>query len=509
MTYHMSRVAHWIQDRSIANYPTHILRQLYENPGAEFAILHFQILSGSDRFANLIQWFSMIGSALGISLLAKQLGASSRGQIFAAFVCVTIPMGILQGSSTQNDYVVSFWLVCFTYFAILLKESGKPLYSLATGAGLGLSILTKATAYFYAFPFMVWISLSLIKSRRTRGLLQIILVVIVALVINLGQYIRNYDLFGSPLGPSQEGLINFSNDIFTLSSVTSNVIRNTALHIGTPFDRVNTFLDNEIYQFHRVIGIDPNDIRTTWPDTAFHVLRISRSEDNAGNPLDLVLIIVSIPILVMEAHKKRDIIYYLICLVGGFIFFCLVLKWQPWNSRLHLPLFILWCPLIGLSLSQIRFHWVVNLGLTFLLLGTLPYLLYNYSRPIMGQGNILTTSRTELYFVVRPSLAEPYFGSAEFLSNTQCSDIGLVLGGNDWEYPFWVLLNEDGKRTVRLEHVNVTNISQGKSNRYPIFAFTPCAVIVVSDNPPTEVHVGEAAYLRRWLSTPVSVFMQK
>ena len=121
----------------------------------------------------------------------------------------------------------------------------------------------------------------------------------------------------------------------------------------------------------------------------------------------------------------------------------------------------------------------------------------------------MAASRTELYFRVRPSLAEPYFSAAQFLSNTKCSDIGLVLGGDDWEYPFWVLLSRDGKRTVRLEHVNVTNISQVKSNQYPFNAFTPCAIIVISDNPPTEVHIGAAAYLRRWLSTPVNVFMQK
>jgi hypothetical protein len=56
MTYHMSRVMHWIQNGSLASYPTQIARQLYPPPGAELAILQFQILSGGDRFANLVQW---------------------------------------------------------------------------------------------------------------------------------------------------------------------------------------------------------------------------------------------------------------------------------------------------------------------------------------------------------------------------------------------------------------------------------------------------------------------
>src|SRR5262245_29168670 len=46
MTYHMSHVVHWIQDHNVSFYPTHIPRQNFQNPWAEFAIMHFQILSG-------------------------------------------------------------------------------------------------------------------------------------------------------------------------------------------------------------------------------------------------------------------------------------------------------------------------------------------------------------------------------------------------------------------------------------------------------------------------------
>ena len=508
MTYHMSRVVHWIQNKSVAYYPTHIPRQLHHNPWSEFAILQFQILSGGDRFANLIQWFSMIGTTLGISLLAKQLGASLRGQIFAAVIGVTIPMGILQGSSTQTDYVVSFWLVCFAYYAILLKENGNPLYSLATGASLGFAILTKATAYIYAFPFMVWIGLSLLKSRHTRGLRLIILIITTAFVINLGHYTRNYDLYGSPLGSDRESL---ANDIITISSVTSNVIRNISLHIGT-FKQVNVILENGIYQLHRFIGIDPNDKRTTWAGTEFHVRHLSSSEDAAGNLLHLILITVSIPILMLQQHKKKDTGYYFVCLVGAFVLFCLYLKWQPWHSRLHLPLFLLWSPLIGLLLSQVRGRRIAESAIVILLLGALPWVVFNRSRSIVSildQESIMTTDRTELYFRNLPSLHEPYVRAAQFLQNSQCLNVGLVLGGNDWEYPFWPLLNGDSNRTVRLEHMNVTNISQVKYNEYPFDTFIPCAIIIVNANPPNNIRMGDVTYLPKWWFNPVSVFMQK
>src|ERR1700680_2901303 len=86
MTYHMSRVAHWIADRTIDFYPTNIVRQLDQPPLAEYTILQLQILAGDDQFANLVQWFSMAGCVVGASLIAQQLGSQVRGHILAAIV---------------------------------------------------------------------------------------------------------------------------------------------------------------------------------------------------------------------------------------------------------------------------------------------------------------------------------------------------------------------------------------------------------------------------------------
>lgn len=75
MTYHMPRVMHWAQNQTVAHYPTNIVRQLFRPPWSGFAIMQFQVLSGGDQWANLVQWFSMFGSVIGVSLIAKQLGA--------------------------------------------------------------------------------------------------------------------------------------------------------------------------------------------------------------------------------------------------------------------------------------------------------------------------------------------------------------------------------------------------------------------------------------------------
>jgi hypothetical protein len=502
MTYHMSRVVHWVQNKSVAHYPTHIPRQLYMNPWSEFAILHFQVLSRGDHLANFVEWASMVGSVVGVSLVAKELNADSRGQIFAAIVCATIPMGILQGSSTQTDYVVSFWLVCFVYFAMVLRTKPRWLYASAAGAALGLAILTKATAYLYAFPFAAWVGASFIRACRARGVLLVALALTVALVTNVGHYARNYDLYGNPLGPGGEGPGEaYANDVFTFSAMASNVVRNVGLHIGTPSGRVNRASTRLIYALHRLIGISPTDPRTTWERKEFQVRPPSFHESTAGNPVHLVLIIASVLVYFLSRHGKRGSGPYILSVGLGFLLFCSYLRWQPWHSRLHLPFFVLSAPFSGLIVGDhVRNRPIANACMVALILMALPWVFENKSRPLVGRHSIFTISRINQYVRDRGGVAAPYIHAAQMLSRFHCHDVGLLLGRDDYEYPFWALLREQGNETPWLEHVNVTNGSQKKYDRenHPGES-KPCGIFAVShDVPPSTVSVGVVVYFREW-----------
>ncbi len=218
MTYHMPRVSHWIQNESVAFYPTNIIRQLHQPPWAEYAILHLQLLSGGDAFANMVSWFSMIGSTIAVSLIAQQLGADLRGQAFAAIIAVTIPIGILEASGTQNDYVVSFWLACCIYY--LLAYRARPSWSnaLIAGASLGLALLTKGTAYVFVFPFLLWFGIWGIRTLCWQLWKPALAMLLPALAINISFYLRNLLLFGNPLGPANTVKL-YSNDVFSLSTL--------------------------------------------------------------------------------------------------------------------------------------------------------------------------------------------------------------------------------------------------------------------------------------------------
>jgi 4-amino-4-deoxy-L-arabinose transferase-like glycosyltransferase len=527
MDYHMARVAHWIQNHSVTHYPTSFLPQLYQSPWSEFTIMHFQILSGGDYFANLVQWLSMVGSILGVSLIAKQLGADLRGQIFSAVVTATLPMGILQGSSTQNDYVVSFWIVCFVYYVLLtMKERISLVHSFKIGTSLGLAILTKATAYIYAFPFFVLFFFAAIKRLRWKLWKPILTVALLVFVINIGHYARNFDLFGTPIAVGEE---KYTNYVFTAPIFLSNVIKNLSLHIGT-IGLINSLIIQGLQLLHMILGVDINDTRTTWGE--FRIRVLSNHEDSAGNLVHLLVILLIIAIFLKQKNLRRRkyIVSYFVPVVGMFLLFCFLLRWQAFNSRLHLPIFVLFSAFVGLVLSNLSNYKLANCVAIILILSALPWSLFNSSRPLLfsmdrqkyvenGQivfssQNLWNTSRIEQYFNNRPDLKKPYMGAVDFVMNKKCSNVGLSLDLANWEYPFWVLLQKNGNQFARIEHVNLKNISSRISNMYHYKKFNPCAIIFVSPNKgkvrqQEEIITQKGNYVKEWSLAPVSVFVKR
>jgi hypothetical protein len=151
---------------------------------------------------------------------------------------------------------------------------------------------------------------------------------------------------------------------------------------------------------------------------------------------------------------------------------------------------------------------LVSLISIFLISASTWYIFENDSRPIIGRGfkqSILRASRTDqlfLYYSYR-HLRHAYHNAARFIADRNCFDVGLSTGVFGREYLFWVLLQDGSRENIRMEHVNVANVSAVKSNVEPFAGFVPCAVIVANTDdvmPPT---VNGRQYMKAWSSGPV------
>jgi len=494
MAYHMARVVNWIQDHNVQHYPTYYIHQIAFPPLSSFIILHLQLLSGGDYLANLVQWFSMIGSVIGVSYIAKQLGAKPTGQTFSALVCATIPTGILQSSTTQNDYVTSFWLVCFVSNVLWeLTQPGSVRTSLETGCSLGLSILTKTTAYVYNFPFYL-LFLGILLYRRGKKVWQpLALSTLPVLLLNAGHTWRNYSFSGTLLGIKEEGVRNKLLDMDGFISIFS---RNIALHLAIPNQTFNDIVFKLLKLLHQGIGLDLSDPRTTMDGHAFQMPPASPillSENVTGNPLHLLLILVTIGLYIgYKKLRSRLLTHYLIALLFIFVLLSFLVKWYVAGSRYQLPIFVLFSAfsgtVIAVSIVQRFLHYLLAVLLLF---SAVPYVVFNTAKPILlskeftlaiVDNSSLETSRTSQYFNNLPNLRIPYQAAADTIAAYQCKEIGLyyVPGGWPIEYPLWALLkqHETSQYKVNFQSVGVKNSSALiKANTHPSRIPSPCAVL--------------------------------
>ena len=510
MTYHMSRVAHWVQNENISFYPTHILRQLHQPPFAEYLILQLQLLNNGDQFANLPQFTAMLISTLGVTLIAKEFNLNKLGQLLTALISITLPMGILQSTSTQNDYVLTAMLVSAMYFAIKLSSMHLLKYFILFSISIALAIATKGTGYLFAIPIFVF-TLIYTKNSIPFKLKLTGIAIFTCIVLNVGHYFRNFNLYGSILGPGREGSLSYANEIFSLQVIASNIIRNFAIHLGTPFQSINLTITEFVVWLHHLIGLSISDARTTWGGIPFVLDPLNPHEDGTGNLLHLFLICISLLIYISKKSIHTKVITgYITCLISCFILFCIYLKWQPWHSRLQLPIFVLWSPIVALSILSIKFFKNREFFLILsLFIASLPWVLFSATKPLIAklhskspyykiEENVFNTSRDQQYFMNRPKLLNSYKAVIDKIENLNEKNIGLIISGDEWEYPLFPLLNGNN---ISIHHVEVRNQSgflDSKLNNQNL---------ILEINQPTkkEILIRSKKFTRIWFDNNISL----
>lgn len=476
LSYHLTRVAHWAQNQSLGHFATGINRQVSMSPGAEIQSLTFYVLSQSDQFANLPQWLAMIGSIIGASLIARQLGSQPVGEWIAAFFVATLPIGIVEASSTITDYVATFWLICVAVetLAYSKKQDKISLYFVALAAGL--AILTKPITAPYLLPFACWIAILLVRRNKWVTILQtILLAMILIFAINGGYLARNlmtYGAFSNPLD-----FRTHLNELRTPQGFLSNIIKHSALHAGLPNlpawnDSLNTFIEKA----HIKLKVEIQDPRTTG-DGTFKVRPPSTQEDLAGNPYHAYLILLLIIFSIVLLRKVGWTTFlYGFGITASFLIFCMFFKWHVFSTRYHLAFFVLFAPVSGVVLSvfdKIRLGNIISLGLLFT---SLPWLLSIDSRPLIPiEGtsrteSILMTPRDELYYA-NAGGSEPFKKIAENIQAIHCNQVGIMLNGDDPEYLFWHVLG------APRQNLNIDWIVADVTTKYEQVDYKPCAVI--------------------------------
>ncbi len=493
MTYHMPRVMHWIQNRTVAHYPTHSLRQISFPPGAAYIVTHLQILAGGDRFANCVQWLSFVGSIFGISLIIKKL-VGEQAQWISLVLCASIPMAIAQSTTTQTDLVTSFWLVCFAYFLFASPDFKSNLFWLI--GSLGLALVTKPTAIIFGIPlFVVFGFLTFRRSfLQNSGVIKSLLnTVKVCSIVGLGSltfpiwsWLRNAQTLNQFLGTDT----GTRSEVNSLPELLSVLLKNLSLNLTLPGLRQFIIL---IHEYFLKININKPALTIGNPAIDFSTEATSplnllfSLEDTVANPIHLILGVVAVSYLWSSYFRRADQKLRLLLLSGaiatGYLLYCYLLKWQPWGNRLLLPLFILQTPIISYYLADcLKIRSNLSVKLTSLIgVVAILYALTPIRHPLVPLPNwspylapeqsdsILLLPRQQIYFSGSLKYLEPTYRKIAdtVIDRDHCHTIGLISEADDWEYPLWVLFNEKTSGNFRLKHVDVKNESAKLEPEFP------------------------------------------
>lgn len=490
-TYHLPRIEHWVQNASVAVYPTDIHRQIDIGPGSEYLLTHLRLLSGGDAAYNLLQFLAGIGAALAASRIAAQLGGGPVAQLATVFLLATTPEILLQASSTQVDLVAAAWVACLATIALdeftrpgdgaLLRITAPRSDALFLGLALGLIAVTKSTGLLAAAPLLlVWGVGRLVRdghrrrpclcgrspqrcsradasraaTARAATVAASLAILAIALILVGPFMLRMYQTFGHPLGPD---VLRDSIGVQTADPrlLLVNGLRIAQTNLDTPLFPLSDASAAAVNGLADLMGVDPNDPRITFGSTEFPVPAWYPDEDRAAFPITGLAALAGLVWFAVKGPRLRRA--YAAVLAAAFIGVACTVSWQPWVNRLVVFLVVLGAPAAGLLAAGIikgfvktarergRRRAAIALVTVVAVVASLAGVLtvaYGYPRRLAGTWGVFSVTDLEERFMRRREWMPQYEQAAAAVAATDPDRVGLVQGNDSWEYAWWILLPE-------------------------------------------------------------------
>ena len=482
MTYHMSRIFHWARNGSVAHYATHIDRQICSPVFGEFALLHSYVITGGDRFANLLQCLSFLFNGWLVYGIVDKLGADRSWSRVGMLLFYSAPICFSEALTTQVDNFGAMWALMFVYYILNYLIPNKE-YSmeynwsemLLMGIMVGLGYLTKPNVCIPMFIFVV--GLLIVCIYRRDKVITIFKMAITALisfsVIVVPEMIRNIVTFGSISSPEAgaKQLIGTIKPNYVLVNFIKNMF----------FNIPNKLLPNLGYYLYRtetklaeLLGVINDSPLISEDGRGYSVSDIAAySCDKATSPIIFWLFLICVFLALVFAKKIiKNKLATLYCLLsaGSFLLLCCILRWEPYVGRYMIAFWGVLIPgmmyilnvVFGTEKRKIVCTCVVSL---FCLISIISLFEYNLQF-VLGGG------RYKGYFSSWENSYESYELWANYINGSNATNIGLVTYDNVYEYPLDLMIGTNRE----IEHVNVTN----DTSKYESKDFIPDSIVYIN-----------------------------
>jgi 4-amino-4-deoxy-L-arabinose transferase-like glycosyltransferase len=441
MTYRLPRVMFWLQFDSFAPFAIANARIIAFPPNHEIGMMWTILLSGDASLAGFIQWVSAIVTSLVIYDLTRILGERRKQALIVACLWATLPMMLLQGSSIQNDHIVTAFAITGVYGLYYGLKHNETNALLLSGLGIGLGLGTKLTIGFL-LPGLAMTALLLYLRQPTR-FFKPLLKWAACSMLGFGlfgayTYVVNAAAYGHVLGPEQQQVESNMGQVDRLAHKSSLYLFHFIDFAGVPHRFAEPMSQTKLDVITRLFS--PSE---DWLQKAATVPGDIVGEDRSW--FGVIGFLVFLPGLiygVIVGLRRRDIYMpgLVIMAVSFFLVHTVAIEWLPWRGRYHIMMVAVAAPLM-VWLFQSRTGWMR--GLQWLIVGlvvvsSVVVLTTNPRKPLIGTFSIPSNDfdRLERFLIEKRSMVSPMRAFSDVVP-----DDGVVRvffdGGNQWLYPYW------------------------------------------------------------------------
>lgn len=424
MTYHLTRILFWLQDDSVRQFANATERQATFPVNAEIIQGWTMMLSGGERFIQLVQWTAQLGLIAFVFAAAKDFGYRRMHAGVAACAMLAMPIMVAQATSAQNDLIVGFFAAGAALFLLRGLRGDNSAYVVAAIAA-GLVVGTKSSG-----PLIITalgIGALVYCGRDWRKLVRPA-VLLIAGIILLGSFnfVQNIAERGSVLGSD----IGDKDRISKPCQIPSNALQfgwySVASLPGFHLGALETFAER------RMNGLPSRTaLRLGCTDHGPLLVNHEAKEDRVSGGLPLLLLILPAVLLALFRRRSREEFALAVAassLVGLYV---VLLLFNVWAGRFMLVPAVMAAPLVARLAVR---SWARAVTLAMVLVPMMTMTLSNATKPVYNGGSVGVLS---LPYVTQRTIPNPGEAGA-FTAVEQHvppnGRLGIIGNEDSWEY---------------------------------------------------------------------------
>lgn len=434
-SYHLPRQIFWLMQGSVRHFDATYPFQNCHPVLTEYMGLNLMLLSGGDAWHNLVQFLFFVAACGLVTLITHAIGGDARAQGLAVLFISLVPVAFFQASNSKNDIVASFFMLIPLLIGIRIwNRASKPEVTLlmlaALGAGLAMAAKGTSAAYLPSIAALILIACLRVGAWR-RVLLALIPGIALVTVTILPNSLRNLETYHSLTGPSA-GMTNERHD---LGSVLGVAIKNIANEYAFGSDASLHAVEIATRKVLGSLGLDADDPYTNLGSVQtggakLHFFYFVGCEDIIPAPIQITLCLLTPCFFLISVFRKRTGTIALGGVVlGSFIMFCVLFRWQPWGGRLLIPFFFMAAPLLGNAGALIFPQWVPLLVTALGVLFLQPHMMFHGQRHLFGWQSIFRLSKQEQMSIAMPGRHEEICSVMDHLKKSGVRQI--LVDGHD------------------------------------------------------------------------------